>query len=223
MHSCLLSTHMMFGLKKEEKRADESVISAEAWEIVESLWDRLKGNNSFSCKRKSHKINMDHKKTCIDFMVYCVNRDELQKYCLQDGDELKDDYCRNFNEYTKNYYVQFAKQVTCLRDTNKDIHYNWKFSDTCTLQNMAKTFPKYDPSSQKIVDDTSRNPINKCEDPGDSRTINCYMLGGVPVRLEELSTTSNVNPLKYGIYVGSSFLGFISLGLYLYKVNKLQY
>ncbi|KMZ76804.1 hypothetical protein PVIIG_05828 [Plasmodium vivax India VII] len=163
-------------------------------------------------------------KNCFDFMIYCVNRFELQKHCEhEDNVSLKDKYCNNFNEYTKHYYNYFTENIKCLRDTNKDIHYNWKFSDTCTLQNMAKTFPKYDPSSQKIVDDTSRNPINKCEDPGDSRTINCYMLGGVPVRLEELSTTSNVNPLKYGIYVGSSFLGFISLGLYLYKVNKLQY
>ncbi|KMZ89597.1 hypothetical protein PVBG_06371 [Plasmodium vivax Brazil I] len=163
-------------------------------------------------------------KKCFDFMVYCVNRDELKQICEQDRkDGLKKQYCDNFNEYTKHYYDQFTTNVTCLRDTNKDKHYNWRFSDSCTLHNMAKTFPKYDFSKKIIVDDTSRNPINKCEDPGDSRTINCYMLGGVPVRLEELSTTSNVNPLKYGIYVGSSFLGFISLGLYLYKVNKLQY
>ncbi|KMZ96091.1 hypothetical protein PVNG_06209, partial [Plasmodium vivax North Korean] len=49
-------------------------------------------------------------------------------------------------------------------------------------------------------------------------TIDCYMIDGVPVTLEELSTSIDVIPLKYGIYAGSTFLGFLSLGLYLYKI-----
>ncbi|KNA01729.1 hypothetical protein PVNG_06210 [Plasmodium vivax North Korean] len=167
---------------------------------------------------------MDHKKTCIDFMVYCVNRDELKQKCEQDDkDGYKDTYCNNFNEFTKHYYTQFTTNVTCIRGTNNFIHYNWKFSDSCTLHNMARTFPKFDTSSQTIVEDTSKGSINKYEDPGDSGTIDCYMIDGVPVTLEELSTSIDVIPLKYGIYAGSTFLGFLSLGLYLYKVNKLLY
>ncbi|KMZ89814.1 hypothetical protein PVMG_06169 [Plasmodium vivax Mauritania I] len=158
---------------------------------------------------------------CVDFMVYCVNRDELQKHCEQDyNDGLKKRYCNNFNEYTKYYYDQFKSKIKCLKDSNKDIHYNWRFSDTCTLHNVAKTFPKYDEKKQTILDDTSKNPIDKCNVHEDSGTINCYMLDGLPVTLEELPTI-HVIPLKYGIYAGSSFLGFFSLGLYLYKVNKL--
>ncbi|VUZ99454.1 PIR protein [Plasmodium vivax] len=207
--------------KKKSKQKQELGINDEGWEFVENLWDRLKGNNSFSCKRKSQKINMDHKKTCIDFMVYCVNRDELKQICEQDDEDgLKEDYCDNFNKYTKHYYDHFTSKVTCLRDTNKYVHYNWRFSDTCTLHNMAKTFPKYDPSKKYIVDDATRQPIEKCESRKTLDTIDCYMLDGVPVTLEELSTTIDVIPLKYDIYAGSSFLGFFSLGLYLYKKTR---
>ncbi|KMZ76871.1 hypothetical protein PVIIG_06011 [Plasmodium vivax India VII] len=210
--------------KKEEKGTGKSDISVESWEVVENLWDRLKGNNSFSCKRNSHKISMDYKQTCYDFMVYCVNREELQKHCKNPTEPSQQDiYCSNFNEYTKHYYDEFKNKIKCLNDSNKYMHYNWRFSDSCTLHNMAKTFPNYESSSQTIVEDTSRGSINKCEDSGDSRTINCYMLDGVPVTLEELSTTINVIPLKYGIYAGTSFLGFLSLGIYLYKVNELRY
>ncbi|KMZ96161.1 hypothetical protein PVNG_05807 [Plasmodium vivax North Korean] len=208
--------------KKAAKRIGKLYINDEAWELVDKLWNRLKGNNPFSCKRKRHEINMVYKKTCIDFMVYCVNKDELKQKCQHNDDGLKEMYCKNFNEFTNNYYTYFTKNVTCLRDTNKDIHYNWRFSDSCTLHDVAKTFPKYDEEKQTIVDDTSKNPITKCNVREDSGTINCYMLDGVPVTLEELPTI-DVIPLKYGIYAGTSFLGFFSLGLYLYKVNKLLY
>ncbi|KNA00890.1 hypothetical protein PVNG_05817 [Plasmodium vivax North Korean] len=160
---------------------------------------------------------------CVDFMVYCVNRDELQKHCENPEDNLlKGMYCSNFNKFTNKYYADFKSKIECLKDSKKDIHYNWRFSDTCTLHNMAKTFPKYDKESKNIVDDETRLPIKKCESHEEMKTINCYMINGVPVTLEELPTI-DVIPLKYGIYAGSSFIGFISLGLYIYKVNKLLY
>ncbi|EDL42702.1 variable surface protein Vir3, truncated, putative, partial [Plasmodium vivax] len=187
--------YLNYWLNKQRKEKLINV-NVDAWQVIEKLWGTLK-NSSVSCKRKYYDEPWDDMKKCVEFMVYCVNRDELQKHCENPSDVgFKSMYCNNFNIYTKHYYDQFTKKVTCLRDTNKDIHYNWKFSDTCTLHNMAKTFPKYDKSRQKIVDDTSRLPINKCEDPGDSRTINCYMLDGVPVTLEELPTI-DVIPLKY--------------------------
>ncbi|KMZ89823.1 hypothetical protein PVMG_05988 [Plasmodium vivax Mauritania I] len=223
-NQCCSYLNFWLNQKKKEKGTGELDFSDKAWEVVENLWYRLKGNNSFSCKRKRHEITMDYKKTSIDFMIYCVNRDELQKHCEKpDRNSHKDMYCSNFNDFTNKYYQEFKSKIECLKYSNKDIHYNWRFSDTCTLHNMAKTFPKYDTSSKKIVDDTSRNPINKCEDHEASGTIDCYMLDGVPVTLEELSTAINVIPLKYGIYASSSFLGYFSLGLYLYKVNKLLY
>ncbi|SCA59908.1 VIR protein [Plasmodium vivax] len=190
-----------------------------AWEVIYKLWNTLK-NSSVSCKRKHYYKPSDDMDKCVEFMVYCVNRDELQKHCEQDyNDGLKSTYCDNFNAYTKHYYEQFTKKVTCLKDSNKDIHYNWRFSDTCTLHNVAKTFPKYDEKKQTILDDTSKNPIDKCNVHEDSGTINCYMLDGLPVTLEELPTI-DVIPLKYGIYAGSTFLGFFSLGLYLYKKTR---
>ncbi|SCA59987.1 VIR protein [Plasmodium vivax] len=202
-----------------DKQRVNKVISVNnvAWIVIDKLWNTLK-NSSISCDRKHYNKPFVDMEKCAEFMVYCVNRNELRKHCEQD-DELKNEYCRNFNEYTKNYYNQFSKKVTCLRDTNKDIHYNWQFSDTCTLHNVARTFPKYDTNSETIVDDTSRKPINKCEDSGESKTINCYMLDGVPVTLEELPTIDMIL-LKHGIYAGTSILGFFSLGLYLYKKTR---
>ncbi|KMZ96041.1 hypothetical protein PVNG_05979 [Plasmodium vivax North Korean] len=221
-NQCCSYLNFWLNQKKKEKGTGELDFSDKAWEVVENLWYRLKGNNFFSCKRKRHEITMDYKKTCIDFMIYCVNRDELQKHCEEPDEDLqKNNYCSNFDKFTEKYYEQFKGEIKCLKDSNKYIHYNWRFSDTCTLHNMAKTFPKYDASSQTIIDDKSREQIQKCTNPEPSETLECYMLDGVPVTLEELSTTSDVNPLKYSIYAGSSFLGFFSLGLYLYKVNKL--
>ncbi|SCA81858.1 hypothetical protein PVC01_000056400 [Plasmodium vivax] len=219
-NQCCTYLNYWLDQKKEEKEKVESYINDEVWELVDKLWNRLNGNNVFFCKRKRHNIDMDHKKTCIDFMVYCVNRDELQKHCEQDDQEgFKDKYCTNFNDFTNKYYEEFKSKIKCLEDSNNDIHYNWSFSDSCTLHNMAKTFPKYDNESKTILEDQTRAKIKKCESHEDSGTINCYMLDGVPVTLEELPTI-DVIPLKYGIYVGSSFIGFFSLGLYLYKKTR---
>ncbi|CAG9474523.1 unnamed protein product [Plasmodium vivax] len=220
-NQCCSYLNFWLDAKKKSKKEQELDISDEGWGFVENLWNRLSGNDSFSCKRKSHKITMDYKKTCFDFMVYCVNRDELQKHCEKpDNNSHKGMYCSNFNNFTDKYYKEFKREIKCLRDTNKYIHYNWRFSDSCTLHNMARTFPKYDPSKKYIVDDATRQPIEKCESRKTLDTIDCYMLDGVPVTLEELSTTINVIPLKYGIYAGSSFLGFLSLGIYLYKKTR---
>ncbi|SCA83494.1 VIR protein, partial [Plasmodium vivax] len=220
-NQCCSYLNFWLDAKKKSKKEQELDISDEGWGFVENLWNRLSGNDSFSCKRKSHKITMDYKKTCFDFMVYCVNRDELQKHCEKpDNNSHKGMYCSNFNNFTDKYYKEFKREIKCLRDTNKYIHYNWRFSDSCTLHNMARTFPKYETSSQTIVDDATRQPIEKCESRKTLDTIDCYMLDGVPVTLEELSTTIDVIPLKYGIYAGSSFLGFFSLGLYLYKKTR---
>ncbi|KMZ76917.1 hypothetical protein PVIIG_05803 [Plasmodium vivax India VII] len=209
--------------KKKSKEKQELDINDEGWKIVENLWDRVKGNNSFSCKRKSQKISMDYKKTCYDFMVYCVNRDKLKQKCEQDDkDGLKKQYCDNFNDYINHYYKHFTDNVTCLKGSKNDIYFNWRFSDLCTLHDMAKTFPKYESSSQSIEDDKTRQQIKKCQSHEEIKTTNCYMLDGVPVTLEELPTI-DVIPLKYGVYAGSSFIGFFSLGLYLYKVTKLLY
>ncbi|KMZ77301.1 hypothetical protein PVIIG_05660 [Plasmodium vivax India VII] len=208
--------------KKKKDYITKKSINDDAWQVIEKLWGTLK-NSSVSCKRQHYYNPLVDMENCVKFMVYCVNRDELKKHCEKPSEVgFKSLYCNNFNIYTKHYYNHFKSKIKCLRDTNKYMHYNWRFSDSCTLHNMAKTFPKYDEGNQIIVDDTSRKPINKCEVDADSGTINCYMLDGVPVTLEELPTI-DVIPLKYGIYASSSFLGLFSLGLYLYKVNKLLY
>ncbi|KMZ83267.1 hypothetical protein PVBG_05894 [Plasmodium vivax Brazil I] len=207
---------------KEDYITTKKCIKEDAWQVVENLWGTLE-NSSVSCKRQHYDEPLVDMKKCVEFMVYCVNRDELQKHCENpDQAGFKSKYCNNFNEYTKYYYKHFTTHVKCIRDTNNYIHYNWKFSDTCTLHNMARTFPKYDPSKNNIVDDETRNQITKCKSHETSETINCYMLDGVPTKLEELPTI-DVIPLKYGIYAGSSFIGFFSLGIYLYKVNQLLY
>ncbi|CAG9485328.1 unnamed protein product [Plasmodium vivax] len=212
-------SYLNYWLNKQRKEKLINV-NVDAWQVIEKLWGTLK-NSSVSCKRKYYDEPWDDMKKCVEFMVYCVNRDELQKHCENPSDVgFKSMYCNNFNIYTKHYYDQFTKNVTCLSDTNKYIHYNWRFSDSCTLHNMAKTFPNYESSSQTIVDDKTRKQIQKCGRDEALKTINCYMLDGVPVTFDELSTTINVIPLKYGIYAGSSFIGFFSLELYLYKKTR---
>ncbi|SCA82054.1 VIR protein [Plasmodium vivax] len=204
-----------------DKQRNENAkrLNSDAWEVIYKLWNTLK-NPSVSCKRHYYYEPLDAMKMCFDLMVYCVNRDELKQKCQQNDDVFKTTYCNNFNTYTNHYYTQFTAHVKCIKDTNNYVHYNWRFSDSCTLHNVAKTFPKYDEESQTIVDDKSREQIQKCTNPEPSETMDCYMLDGVPVTLEELSTTINAIPLKYGIYASSSFLGFFSLGLYLYKKTR---
>ncbi|KMZ96364.1 hypothetical protein PVNG_06234 [Plasmodium vivax North Korean] len=160
-------------------------------------------------------------KKCVDFMVYCVNKDELKYKCEHpDQERFKDTYCQNFNDFTEKYYNEFINHRKCLNETNNYNNYNWTFSDNCTLHNAPKTFPKYDTNTRKIMDDKSRNPIKKCKNNEASSIIDCYMLEGVPVTSEELTSVINTSRMKNGIYAGSSFIGFLSLALYLYKVKK---
>ncbi|SCA59771.1 VIR protein [Plasmodium vivax] len=205
--------------KREDYITTKQCINEDAWLVIEKLWGTLK-NSSVSCKRQHYYSPLVDMEKCLKFMVYCVNMFELQKHCEKpDQAGLKSTYCDNFNKYTNHYYTYFTTNVKCLRDTNKAKHYNWRFSDLCTLHNMAKTFPKYESSSQSIEDDKTRQQIKKCQSHEEIKTINCYMLDGVPVTLEELPTI-DVIPLKYGVYAGSSFIGFFSLGLYLYKKTR---
>ncbi|KMZ81704.1 hypothetical protein PVIIG_06143 [Plasmodium vivax India VII] len=157
---CCSYLNFWLNKEKEKKLTGESYININGWQVIENLWGMLNGH--FSCKRKRYEKSTDDQKKCIDFMVYCVNREELKKQCVDTKNKYhKQQYCTNFDKFTNKYYEEFKKEIPCLRNTNKD--YNWTFSDTCTLHNMAITFTKYNASTGKIMDDKSRNQIKKCE------------------------------------------------------------
>ncbi|KNA01611.1 hypothetical protein PVNG_06000, partial [Plasmodium vivax North Korean] len=190
---------------EEKKAKKQTTIDDLGWEIVEKLWDTLK-SSSFSCDRKTYKNPSDEKEKCVDFMVYCVNKDELKYKCEHPEDELfKNQYCQNFNEFTKNHYEKFIDDKKCLNETNNYNNYNWTFSDSCTLYNAPKTFPKYDSNTGKISDDKTKVSIKKCQNGVKSVIPDCYMFQGVPVTYEELTSVINTSLMKYGIYAGSSF------------------
>ncbi|SCA60043.1 hypothetical protein, conserved [Plasmodium vivax] len=198
---------------EEKKAKKQTTIDDLGWEIVEKLWDTLK-SSSFSCDRKPYKNFSVNTKKCVDFMVYCVNKEELKYKCEHPEDaQFKDMYCQNFNDFTEKYYKEFIDNGKCLNETN---NYNWNFSDSCTLYNAPKTFPKYT-SDTGILDDESKASIGKCENGEKSLIPDCYMFQGVPVKIEELPSFIDKALMKYGIYAGSSFIGFLSLALYLYK------
>ncbi|KMZ96499.1 hypothetical protein PVNG_06442 [Plasmodium vivax North Korean] len=204
----------------EKKGKKEKNINVSGWKIIEKLWDTLK-SSSFSCDRKPYKKFSVNTKKCVDFMVYCVNKEELKYKCEHPEDaQFKDMYCQNFNKFTQKYYNEFMDHVKCLNETNNYNNYNWTFSDSCTLHNAPKTFPKYT-SDTGILDDESKASIGKCENGEKSLIPDCYMFQGVPVKIEELPSFIDKALMKYGIYAGSSFIGFLSLALYLYKVKKL--
>ncbi|KMZ76993.1 hypothetical protein PVIIG_05382 [Plasmodium vivax India VII] len=216
---CCSYLNFWLNKEKEKKSTSEPYINTNGWQVIENLWEML--NGPFSCKRKRFEKSTEDQKKCIDFMVYCVNREVLKKECVDTKDNyLKQLYCTNFDNFTNKYYEEFKKAIPCLRNTNKD--YNWTFSDTCTLHNMAITFPKYNDTIGKIMDVNTRNQIKKCENNEESSIIDCYMLEGVPVTFEEVSPSIDISPWKFGFYGGSSLLGFLCLSVFLYKVKKIN-
>ncbi|KNA02159.1 hypothetical protein PVNG_05500 [Plasmodium vivax North Korean] len=204
----------------EQKEKKKETINDSGWTVIEKLWDTLK-SSSFSCDRKPYKNLSVDKDKCVDFMAYCVNKDELKYKCEHpDQEQFKENYCKIFNAFTEKYYKEFIVNGKCLNETNNYNKYYWTFSDNCSLHNAPKTFPKYT-SDTGILDDESKASIGKCENGEKSLIPDCYMFQGVPVKIEELPSFIDKALMKYGIYAGSSFIGFLSLALYLYKVKNL--
>ncbi|KMZ77218.1 hypothetical protein PVIIG_05597, partial [Plasmodium vivax India VII] len=199
--------------QKEEKTKN---ITDSGWKIIEKLWDTLK-SSSFSCDRKPYKSPSVDNEKCVDFMIYCTNKDELKYKCEHLEDGFKDTYCQNFNDFTAKHYKEFIEDGKCLNETNNYNNYNWTFSDSCNLHNAPKTFQKYNFNTGDISDDESKVSIRKCQNGEKSLIPDYYMFQGVPVTFEGVTSVINTALLKYGIYACSSFIGSLSLALYFYK------
>ncbi|KMZ96143.1 hypothetical protein PVNG_06607 [Plasmodium vivax North Korean] len=151
--------------QKENYVTNTLAISADAWEHIENLWDTLKGNYTYQCERKMNNKSLSETKKFMDFMIFCINKEELKKKCEQSYEQqrYKNIYCTEFNNYINKNYKYFLENVVCLEDKNNDSDCTFIFSDDCTLQDMSKTFPEYNFTARSIVDGKSRNTIKKCQ------------------------------------------------------------
>ncbi|VVA00081.1 PIR protein [Plasmodium vivax] len=194
IYCCAYLNHWLDKQKQSDK------ISDAASRVIENSWDTLKQSANSSCERKRYVESLSEKDKCIDFMVYCVNRDELKnKFEETDyADYYKGEYCSNFNEFTNKYYKQFNAESSCLDCTTHYNNYVLKLSENCTIHNIPKTFPKCDTSTNKISEDTSRKSIKNCPQ-------------------SKVSFSISTLPWKYGLYGVSSLIGFLCLSVFLYK------
>ncbi|SCA59617.1 hypothetical protein PVT01_000027100 [Plasmodium vivax] len=162
--------------QKEFYVTKTSAISDNAWNHIENLWDKIKQNDTSQCERKINNKPLSEKKKFMDFMIYCINKEELKKKCDRNYtiQRYKEIYCSDFNNYTNKKYEYFLEQFKCLEDTNNDSDYTFNFSNECTLQDMSKTFPEYDITTDRIVYGKKRKTIEQCKnntiirDNGDS-------------------------------------------------------
>ncbi|KMZ86054.1 hypothetical protein PVBG_05453 [Plasmodium vivax Brazil I] len=197
-------SYLNYWLDKKKDKNDKGV-NYKGWQVIEKLWNQLKNKSPFPCERKYNVKSLTEKDKCIDFMVYCVNKEELKNKCRNPGDEkgFKDVFCKNFNDYTYKYYNKFNSESFCLDCATGYNDYIPAFPESCTLYDMPKTFPKYDTSTKTISEDTSKNSIINCLQP-------------------KVSFSISTLPWKYGLYGVSSLIGFSCLSIFLYKVKRIN-
>ncbi|KMZ89815.1 hypothetical protein PVMG_06294 [Plasmodium vivax Mauritania I] len=81
----------------------------------------------------------------MDFMVYCVNRNyfkDLFQTAISSETNVNK-YCSLFNEFTDNNYTKFYNENNCFDDTLDPDNYRYNVFEDCDLNNMVKTFPKF--------------------------------------------------------------------------------
>ncbi|KMZ82982.1 hypothetical protein PVIIG_05277 [Plasmodium vivax India VII] len=101
----------------------------------------------------------------MDFMVYCVNRNYFKDLCETgiSSETNVNKYCSLFNEFTDNNYTKFYNENNCFDDTLDPDNYRYNVFEDCDLNNMTKTFPKFNLHINEFVyDDKSRIQIKKC-------------------------------------------------------------
>ncbi|KMZ92293.1 hypothetical protein PVMG_03648 [Plasmodium vivax Mauritania I] len=154
----------------EKKRIhvnDDSGITQEQWKLIENVWNTIDAHGTISkCARKQDGYGISHIRERMELMIYCINRDYIKTLCersLRSGTFVSPK-CSALSNFTDEYYTIFHDKKQCF-DATLDLNdYRYYISEDCDLNNMAKTFPKFDSESKKIINnDKTREPIKKCE------------------------------------------------------------
>ncbi|KMZ76788.1 hypothetical protein PVIIG_05389 [Plasmodium vivax India VII] len=154
----------------EQKRIHINVnseITDEGWNNIEKLWSYLVENDSSSkCARQKNGYDLSHIQERMELMTYCINRDYIKSLCepsLKFSRSISP-RCSDFSDYTDKYYKIFHGKKKCFDAPFESQDYRYFISEDCDLNNMPKTFPRFDSTNKKIVyDDRSRKPIEQCE------------------------------------------------------------
>ncbi|VUZ99483.1 PIR protein [Plasmodium vivax] len=155
----------------EQKRIhvkEKNEITDHQWEYIEKIWEGLtqreRDRNRVCIRQKKDKNASEFKKT-MNLMVYCVNRIYFKDLC-ETYINLKTNvnrYCSLFSKFTDKYYTKFYNENQCFDEPLDPDNYGYNVFEDCDLNNMAKTFPKFDTIQEKIVYDESRNPLEQCK------------------------------------------------------------
>ncbi|VVA00232.1 PIR protein [Plasmodium vivax] len=154
----------------EQKNKHKTVIPnviIEKWGLIENLWNKLNeiANSNRKCERKGNDKNESEIKKRIDLMVYCVNRNYFKGLCKKaiSSKRTVNQFCTIFSEFTNKYYTKFYNENKCIDDTLDPDNYRYNIFEDCDLNNITKTFPKFNLHINEFVyDDKSRIQIKKC-------------------------------------------------------------
>ncbi|EDL42729.1 variable surface protein Vir17, truncated, putative, partial [Plasmodium vivax] len=152
---------------------DKNEISDHQWKYIEKIWERLsqgERDRSPVCKRQKQEKNASEIKKRMNLMVYCVNRNYFKDLCEKSISRKNkvNQTCSLFSEFTNKYYANFYDENKCFDYPLGTDNYGYYISEDCDLNNIAKTFPKFDSNSQTILEnDNVRPTINKCGTPPD--------------------------------------------------------
>ncbi|CAG9485585.1 unnamed protein product [Plasmodium vivax] len=238
--------------QKTISATDNSDDIREKWVLIENLWDKLYEieDPSRQCERKSKENNASKIKKRMNLMVYCINRNYFKDLCEKSISRKNNvnQTCSLFSEFTNKYYANFYDENKCFDYPLGTDNYGYYISEDCDLNNIAKTFPKFDSNLQSILEnDNVRPTMKKCrihsevEDEHIEQTEDgAYVppehsepdnaLPGSEVDLTEsvfhLLPSSEVNltdngPSKPVYYAGLSALGVVFTSTVLYKYTTL--
>ncbi|CAG9480090.1 unnamed protein product [Plasmodium vivax] len=159
--------NLWLDVQKSKYVNDNSGIPERQWEHIENLWNKIYAQDSISkCARKHDVYDISHMQERMELMTYCINRDYIMHLC-EPSIRLNTNVsrrCSDLSDFTDEYYKIFHDKNQCFDAALGSKDYRYYISEDCDLNNMAKTFPKFDSESKKIINnDKTREPIKKCE------------------------------------------------------------
>ncbi|SCA60168.1 Plasmodium vivax Vir protein, putative [Plasmodium vivax] len=144
---------------------DNFGITDEEWYNVENLWNQIEAHDP-KCARQQDEHNISQIGERKKLMTYCINRNYIRGICkpsIHSGVNISRP-CHAFNEFIEKHYKEFYTENRCFGDPLNSDNYGYSISEDCDLNNMAKTFPRFDSTYNQIVyNDESREPIKKCQ------------------------------------------------------------
>ncbi|KNA01698.1 hypothetical protein PVNG_04724 [Plasmodium vivax North Korean] len=144
-----------------------SEITDEEWNYIEKLWKEIEAHEPISkCKRQQDVYDISQIQERMELMTYCINRDYIKHLCEPSirSNTYVSRRCSDLSDFTDEYYKIFHDKNQCSHAAFVSKDYRYYISEDCDLNNMAKTFPKFDSESKKIIyNDKTREPIKICE------------------------------------------------------------